>query len=67
MNLCSFGFHDWEILESHLSCGKFLQRRVCLRCGKKVDEIQDHFDECDAKDKLKADRRAKATELWMQQ
>ena len=65
MNLCSFGWHDWEVLETHCTGLEFLRRRICLRCGKKEDEIEEYIDRCSAKEKLAADRQTKAREMWI--
>jgi hypothetical protein len=64
MTLCSFGFHDWEYIEKTWDGFNPLYRRVCLRCGKKQDDITEYEKYIEAQGQIAKARQKKAIELW---
>lgn len=66
-------FHDWKIIKEEVIThrhdlsngstgysGERLQCKVCLKCGKIIDEINNHY----IKIKIKEQRRQKAMEIY---
>lgn len=69
MNLCSFGFHDWEYLQTLRirepgTLHTRLHKRICMRCGKREDEITEYVNEVARENDRRMRRRQKAEKMW---
>lgn len=70
MDLCYIGLHDWELLEQiyiPFGGGKY-DKKVCLRCGKCLDQITPYLERAkkqkEARIQRRTERRNLANKLW---
>jgi hypothetical protein len=64
MNWKCLFFHDWVYLDTMQFCDGFKDKKVCVRCNKVVDEIDEHVKESQRKRLIAINKNKLAQEIF---